>query len=188
MTEPEKLPPHAQLVQMGNAYWVSRMIYVAAELGLADRLAGGPKSADQLAAATKSHPRSLYRLMRALAGLGVFTQDAGGNFGLTELGQALRSEAPGYARATILALSSEWAWKSWGEFPHCITTGGTGSEKALGMGAFDYFAQHPDLASNFSKAMIGFHSGEIPALVAAYDFSPFATVVDVGGATGSLIS
>ncbi|HJQ99032.1 MAG TPA: methyltransferase [Candidatus Polarisedimenticolaceae bacterium] len=181
------LPPHAQLVQMGNAFWVSRMIHAAAELGLADRLAGGPKTADELAGATKSHPRSLYRLMRALAGLGVFTQDDNGRFGLTELGQALRDEAPGHARATILALSGDWFWKAWEEFSHSIATGRTAMEKVHGMAAFDYLAQHPDIASNFSKAMVGIHGGEIPALVEAYDFSPFETVVDVGGATGSLI-
>src|SRR5262245_35906985 len=98
MSEP--LPPHAQLFQMGNAFWVSRMIYVAAKLRLADLLAAGPKTAQELAASTKSHPRALFRLMRALAGLGVFTQSEDGTFGLTELGQALRSEAPGVARST----------------------------------------------------------------------------------------
>jgi hypothetical protein len=182
------LPPHAQLVQMGNAFWVSRMIHAAAELGLADRLAGGPKTADELAGATKSHPRSLYRLMRALAGLGVFTQDDEGRFALTELGHALRDEAPGHARATILALSGDWFWKAWEEFSHSIATGKTAMEKVYGMGAFEYLSQRPELASQFSKAMIGIHGGEIPALVEAYDFSPFKTVVDVGGATGSLIS
>lgn len=183
----ESLPPHAQLIQMGNAYWVSRMIYVAAKLGLADLLAGGRKTAEELAAATKSHPRSLFRLMRALAGLGVFTQSDDGRFGLTELGQALRSEAPGVARSTILALAGPWAWKAFEEFPYSIATGEPGMEKAHGMGIFDFFAKHPEEAKHFSAAMVGFHGAEPPAVAAAYDFSTFTTVVDVGGATGNML-
>ena len=183
----QPLPPHAQLIQMGNAFWVSRMIYVAALLGLADRLAGGPKTAEELAGPTKSHPRSLFRLMRALAGVGVFTQSADGRFGLTELGQALRSEAPGCARSSILALAGPLAWSVWAEFPHSVATGETGMEKVHGMGIFDYFAKDPELASHFSAAMVGFHGGEPPAVAAAYDFSSFGTVVDVGGATGNML-
>jgi enamine deaminase RidA (YjgF/YER057c/UK114 family) len=183
----QPLPPHAQLIQMGNAFWVSRMIYVAAQLGLADRLAGGPKTAEELAGPTKSHTRSLFRLMRALASLGVFTQSADGKFGLTEMGQALRSEAPGCARSSILALAGPLAWSVWAEFPYSIATGETGMEKVHGMGIFDYFAKDPELAGHFSAAMVGFHGGEPPAVAAAYDFSPFGTVVDVGGATGNML-
>ncbi len=183
----ETLPPHAQLIQMGNAYWVSRMMYVAAKLGLADLLAGGPKTAEELAAPTKSHSRSLFRLMRALAGLGVLTQSDDGKFGLTELGQSLRSEAPGAARSTILALAGPWAWKAFEEFPYSVATGEPGMEKAHGMGIFDFFAKHPDEAKHFSAAMVGFHGAEPPAVAAAYDFSPFGTVVDVGGATGNML-
>ena len=182
----ETLPPHVQLIQMGSAYWGSRMIYVAAKLGLADRLAGGPKSAEELAGATGSHPRSLFRLMRALTGLGVFTQSEG-KFGLTPLGEALRSEAPGAARSSIIALAGPWAWKAWEEFPYSIATGETGMEKAHGMGAFDYLAKHPEEATHFNAAMVGFHGGEPPAVAAAYDFSSFGTVVDVGGGTGNML-
>ena len=98
-TERRAIPPSLQLVQMATGYWVSRVLWIAAHLGIADLLAGGAKSADLLAAATKTHAPSLYRVMRTLAGLGVLTEDAQHRFSLTELGEAMRTGAPGGARA-----------------------------------------------------------------------------------------
>src|SRR5262245_62200810 len=87
-------PPHMQLVQMSSAFWVSRILYVAAKLGLADLLASGPKSSAELARATQTHPRSLYRLMRTLASLGIVSESERDRFSLTPLGDALRKGAP----------------------------------------------------------------------------------------------
>ena len=123
----QALPLHVQLIQMGTAYWVSRVVYAAAKLGLADQLAAGPRSAAELAGATRTHAPSLHRLMRTLASLGVLTEDAGHSFALTPLGDALKSGAPGSARATILALAGDYWWRGWGEFLHCLETGQTGS-------------------------------------------------------------
>src|SRR6185436_10844166 len=95
--ESQAAPPHAQLIQMGMAHWVSQTVYVAAKLGLADRLAGGAMSAEQLAGPTGTHAPSLYRLMRTLAGLGILSEDAGHRFALTALGEALKTGAPGAA-------------------------------------------------------------------------------------------
>jgi Dimerisation domain len=99
--ETQTAPPHAQLVQMALAYCTSRIVYIAAKLGLADHLAEGPKSADELAGPTGTHAPSLYRLMRALANLGILTEDATHRFALTPLGEALKSDARGSAHATI---------------------------------------------------------------------------------------
>src|SRR4051812_21932856 len=98
----QSLPPHAQLVQMAMAHWVSHIVYVAAKLGLADHLADGPKSAEALAGPTGTHAPSLHRLMRTLASLGILTEDAAHRFSLTPVGEALKTGAPGSARATIL--------------------------------------------------------------------------------------
>ena len=95
----EALPPHAQLIQMVTAYWVSRVVYAAAKLGLADQLATGPKSAAELAGPTRTHAPSLHRLMRTLASLGILTEREAQRFALTPLGEALRTGAPGSARA-----------------------------------------------------------------------------------------
>jgi O-methyltransferase/methyltransferase family protein len=181
-------PPHAQLIQMGMSYWVSRALYAAAKLGLADRLEAGPRSAAELAGETGTHGPALHRLMRALAGLGVLTERDGQRFALTPLGEALKSGAPGSARATLLALAGPMCWEGFGELMHSLETGKTGFEKAFGMGVFDYLARNPEDAANFSEAMVGFHGAEPPAVAEAYDFSGFGTVVDVGGATGNMLA
>ena len=106
--ETQTAPPHAQLAQMATAYWVSDIIYVAAKLSLADHLAEGPKTAEELAGPTGTHAPSLYRFMRALADLGIFTEDSTHRFALTPLGDALKTGAPGSARATILTIASDW--------------------------------------------------------------------------------
>lgn len=184
----DSTPPHAQLIQMGTAYWISRVVFVAAKLGLADHLAEGPKSAAELATPTGTHANSLHRLMRTLASLGVVTEGSESRFGLTPLGEALKTSAPGAARSSILALAGQWSWQAWEEFPSAIETGTPGAEKALGMPVFEFLAQNPQEASYFSEAMVGFHGDEPPAVAAAYDFSEFDTVVDVGGATGNMLA
>lgn len=181
-------PPHAVLIQMGTAHWVSRMLYVAAKLGLADHLAKGPKSAAELAGPTETHAPSLHRFLRALANLGVFAEDAKGRFSLTPLGDALRTGAPGAARPTILTLASNWMSQGFDHLLYSVQTGKSGFEKALGMPIFDWLAKNPEAASLFSDTMVGFHGEEPAAVAAAYDFSGLSTIVDVGGATGNLIS
>ncbi|MCP5265604.1 MAG: methyltransferase [Burkholderiaceae bacterium] len=184
----EAPPPHAQLIQMATGLWVSRIVYAAARLGLADHLAAGPRSAAELAAAVGAHERSLHRLMRTLAGLGLLNERDGQRFALTPLGSALRADAPGSARATVLNFGSPWAMRMFGEFMHAVETGGIAFDRAMGMPLFDYLAQHPEDASQFSETMVGFHGAEPAAIAAAYDFSGFGTVVDVGGATGNLLA
>ena len=183
-----EMPPHAQLIQMAGGYWISKIIYAAARLELADRLADRPKSAEELASATDTHAPSLHRLMRTLAGFGVLTSVDNERFALTPLGEALKKDAPGSAWASVITLAGPRFVSAFEEIMHSIETGRTGFEKAFGMPVFDYFAQHPDEASLFSQTMVGFHGGETPAVAAAYDFSGFETIVDVGGATGNMLS
>lgn len=181
-------PPHAQLIQMASAYWMSKLIYVAAKLGLADHLAAGPQSAADLAGATHTHAPALHRVMRTLASLGVLTEVDGQRFALTPLGDALKTGAPGSARASVLTLGGPAFVAAFEQFPHSLETGATGFEKAMGMPVFDYLAQRPEEAALFSETMVGFHGAEPSAVAAAYDFSGFGTVVDVGGATGNMLA
>jgi hypothetical protein len=184
----QALPPHVQLIQMGAAFWVSRVVYATAKLGLADQLAAGPKNATELAGPMQVHAPSLHRLMRTLASLGLLTERSEQRFALTALGEALKTGALGSARASLLTLGSRWLQSSFDEIVHSIQTGKTGFEKAQGMALFDYLAQHPEEASLFSETMVGIHGEETPAVAAAYDFSSFDTVVDVGGATGNMLA
>lgn len=184
----QTVPPHVQLIQMATAYWASRMLYVAAKLNLPDHLSDGPKSAEVLAQTTRTHAPSLYRLMRALASLGLLTEDAEHHFALTCLGEALKSGAAGSARASILTLAGDWIWRGFEHFPYSVETGKSGLEKSLGAPIFDWLAKHPDDASLFSETMVGFHGMEPAAVADAYDFRGLQTIVDVGGASGNLLT
>lgn len=180
-------PPHAQLIEMGHAFMVSRLVYAAAKLGLADHLSPDPKSAAEIAGKLGVNPSFLHRFMRTLASLGILTERGGQRFALTQLGEALRTGAPGSARATILSFGN-WGARSFQEIMHSLTTGGTGMQKAFNARLFDYLAAHPEAASHFSETMVGFHGAEPPAVAAAYDFSIFGSIIDVGGATGNMLS
>jgi hypothetical protein len=184
----ETVPPHVKLIEMGTAVWMSRIICAAAKLGLADHLAAAPKSAAELAGSMSVHMPSLHRFMRTLASFGILTEHGEQRFGLTALGEAMKTGAPGAARATLLTFGGTWLERGFENIMHSIQTGQTGFEKAHGMPLFDYLAQHPEDAALFSEAMVGIHGAEPPAVAAAYDFSAFKTVVDVGGATGNMLA
>jgi len=191
MQDPESahaLPPHIRLIQMGRAHVVSRTVYAAAKLGLADHLASGPKSAAELAGAMQVHAPSLFRLMRTLASLGVLTERPEQRFALTSLGEALKTNAPGSARASVIFSGSPSSQSGWDNVVYSIETGKPGFEKAQGVTLFDYLAHHPEDASLFSEMMVGLHNQEPPAVATAYDFSACKTIVDVGGATGNMLA
>lgn len=188
LVDTQILPPHVKLIQMGRAHIVSRTVYAAAKLGLADHLAFAPKSAVEIADKMQVHTRSLHRLMRTLASLGVLTEKADQRFALTTLGEALKSDAPGAARSAVLYSGSPSSQSGWDHFVYSIQTGKPGFDKAQGMGLFDYLARHPEDASLFNEMMVSVHDQEPPAVAAAYDFSTFRTIVDVGGGTGNMLA
>jgi len=177
-----------QLIQMSMGYWVSRILFVAAKLELADRLAAGPRSAAEIAPEMGMYAPALHRLMRTLASLGILTESDGKKFALTPLGGALRKGASGSAHATVLTLAGQLFWRAWEEILYSFETGKTAFEKVFGVPTFDYLAKHPDEASLFSETMVGIHGPETPAVAAAYDFSGVKTLVDVGGATGNMLA
>jgi hypothetical protein len=182
------LPPHAELIQMGAASWVSALVYAAAKVAIADHLSGGPKSAAEAAGTMHLHAPTLHRFMRTLAGLGILTEQDDQRFALTPLGEALKTGAPGAARATLLSFCGPAFWRTWEHVRFSLETGKSAFNLTWGMPIFEYFGEHPDEAALFSEAMVGFHGSEPPAVAQAYDFSPFETVVDVGGATGNLLA
>jgi len=185
---PGALPPHAQLIQMGTASWISALVYAAAKVGIADHLADGPKSAAEAAPGMHLHPPTLHRFMRTLAGLGILAEMDNQRFGLTPLGEALKAGAPGGARATLLSFCGPTFWRTWEHLKFSLETGKSAFALTWGMPIFDYFGQHPEEAALFSESMVGFHGAEPLAVAEAYDFSPFEVVVDVGGATGNLLA
>ena len=182
------LPPHLEVIEMASAIWTARAVYAAARLGLADNFSNGPLTAEVVAQNTGMDARSMYRLLRALASRGLFTEVEPQRFALTDLGTALKSGAPGGARAMVLTIGGDWQWKAWDHFFDALKTGQPGLRKAFGVGLFEYLAAHPDDSARYDEAMMGFYSAVGPAVVAAYDFSPFRAVADLGGGTGTLLA
>src|SRR5262245_21809078 len=108
------VPPHVQLIQMGTAHWVSSLLYTAAKIRLADHLGNGPRTAADLAEPTGTDPKTLNRFMRTLASFGILAHGSNDTFRLTPLSEALKSDAPGAAWATILTMAGPWSWKAMG--------------------------------------------------------------------------
>ena len=182
------LPAHVQLIQMSTASWVSAMVYTAAKVGIADQLSDGPRSAAELAGPMGLHAPTLHRFMRTLAGFGILTEREGQRFSLTPLGEALRTDAPGAARATLLSFGAASFTRAWEKMVYSLETGKSGFTESEGLPFFDYLATHPEQAALFSQAMIGLNSAEPPAVAESYNFSEFDVVCDVGGATGNMLA
>jgi O-methyltransferase/methyltransferase family protein len=180
-------PPPATLLQMMTGYWVSQALHVAAKLGIADLLADGPVDCKDLAAATDTHAPSLQRVLRALASVGVFTEVTPGSFALTPLAELLRTETPGSMRALAIMYAEE-QYRAWGELLHSVRTGKMAFNHQFGVGYFEYLAQHPEADRVFNEAMTGWTHQLVGAVVDTYDFSPFKTIVDVGGGYGALLA
>ena len=179
--------PAARLRNLLN-YNTTQMLYVAAKLGIADLLADGPRSADDLAKTVGAHPRCLYRLLRALTHVGVFAEDDAKWFRLTPMAELLRSDAPGSLRPFALSYGEHWWWKPWGRLLESVQTGATAFDAEMGQGLFEYLARHPDAAATFNANMTSMTERDIPELVASYDFAGDGVLVDVGGGHGALVS
>lgn len=185
--EPKAPPPGARLRDLATGYFVSRALQVAARLDVATLLASGPRSCAELARLTRTHEDTLYRLLRALASFGVFLEEADGRFANTELSSPLRSDVPGSMRAMLLFLGEETMLRTWESLEHSVTTGEPGFEHVYGTHHFDYLSRHPDEAKVFDAAMTSYSTMVNAAIVKAYDFSVFRTVVDVAGGRGSTL-
>jgi len=179
--------PGMRLDQMICGYWTSQAIYVAAKLGIADLLKDGPRTAHDLAAQTATHEKSLYRLLRALASLGIFAEDDNRRFALTPDAESLRRDVPGSQWATAVMVGEE-QYRAWAELLYGIRTGGNAFEKVFQKPLFEFLSDHPDKAAVFDQAMVGIHGRETAAILDAYDFSSFAAVTDIGGGNGSMLS
>jgi hypothetical protein len=173
--------------RLATGFWISQCLHAAAALGIADLLRDGPQTPQNLARTTSTHTHSLHRLLRGLASVGVFVEDEQGRFGLTELAQLLRSDVPGSMRSAALMIGDEH-YRAWGDLLHSLRTGKPAFDHVYGQPVFDYLSAHPEQARIFDEAMVGVHGAETAAMLDAYDFSGFGTVIDVGGGNGSVIT
>jgi hypothetical protein len=181
--------PAGQLLHLISGYWVTQAIYVAAELGIADLLGRKGRSVDELASATQTHAGALYRVLRALASVGVFAEVSPRAFALTPIGALLRSDMPGNLRAFSRFQGDGWHWRSWGEVLASVRTGSPATRLALDAeNCFEHLARHPESSRIFDEAMAGYAARVHAAVVDVYDFSAARLIVDVGGGSGTLLA
>lgn len=171
---------------MITGFTVSRAIYTAARLDIAGQLAAGPMPVEQLASKAGADADSLYRLLRALASVGVFTEPSPRRFANTPMSECLRPGVPGSLHAGALMVGN-LCYPALGELPYSVQTGRPGFDKCFGMPVFDYLAKNPEEGRLFDAAMTSIHGGETPAMIEAYGFGAFTTIVDIGGGNGSTL-
>jgi hypothetical protein len=186
MSGPE--PPYqSALFGLITGYHLSCAVYVAARLGIADLLADGPSTCAALASATHTHASSLNRVLRLLVSAGVLTEDDDARFGLAPIGECLRSDAPDSMRAVALL----WGGRpqlAWGRLLHCVQTGKPAFARVFGTDPFGHMFANRDAADVFDEGMAAVTRHTATAVAAAYDFSRFTTIVDVGGGNGALLA
>jgi hypothetical protein len=186
-TQSAQPPPSAQMLQSIISLMIPQAIHVAAKLRIADIVAKAPATAGELAATTQSNAPALSRLLKFLASVGIFSEDSSGRFQQTPLSDALRTDHPQSVRGVAIAFGSGFLWKAFGELSTTIATGKPAFYHAFGTSFFEYLAAHPEDATIFNAAMTSISSVELPQVVAAYDFSRFERIVDVGGGQGALL-
>jgi predicted O-methyltransferase YrrM len=179
---------HQQMTEMMFGFAVSQMVRTAAELNLADHLAAGPLTAQEVADREGSAPSTTLRLLRACATFGLTTVDEQSRFHATPLLNTLRSDAPRSLRAMVMMLTSTTHWLPWSRFGVSVRTGHSQAHNALGMEFFDYLEQNPSMAKEFSAGMSSGTSVWAPALAGLIDTTNVRRVVDVGGANGALLA
>jgi len=183
-----QLSPQGRMLDLIVGYWVSCGVHAAARLSIADHLAEGPKSAEELAKAAGAHAPSLLRLLRMLAGAGVFRQRADGRWDQTPLSETLRRDAAGSMRGFARMMVDGYSLRAWEGLLESVRTGAAAFDRVHGKRVFEYLAEHPDQAREFGEAMSSLSSVESPAIAEAIDLSGVTRLMDVGGSHGALLA
>ena len=180
--------PSEVLFQMVIGKWISQALGTVVEIGVPDLLTNGARRCRDLAREAGVSEDGLYRLLRALASVGVFAEGADRRFKLTLMGQFLRSDHPesvaGYARFT----AHDTTWRPWGRLDYSVKTGMPAFDQIFGAPVFEYLSKNPEAAAVFDNAMTSISTVEARAAAAAYDFTGIKTLMDVAGGHGLLLA
>ena len=170
-----------------NGYRVSQMLAVVAKLRIADHLHSAPRSAAELARLTGAHEDSLYRLLRTVAGFGIFREGAGRVFTLTPLATLLVSETEGSLRLDAEVVGEEWSWRAWGGLLDSVQTGRTAFDSVYGQNTWEWFQEHASASVLFNDWLQGLSRRVADKLLDAIDVTPSSVLVDVGGGHGAML-
>jgi hypothetical protein len=178
--------PLDRLLQLLNGFRVTQALRVVVKLNIADQLAGGPKTAGELAKLASVQAGPLYQVLRAVASLGVFAEDEAGRFSNTPMSEFLRSGAPPVARNSAKLIEAVH-WRAFGELMHAVQNGTPAFGKAFGVDFFDYLTADDDLRAVFDTQMAALYTQQVDAMVEAFDFSKVGRFLDVGGGHGTVV-
>ena len=181
-------PPGAVLRQMVSGKWISQALATVVELGIPDQLGNASKPVGELARKAGASEGGVYRLLRALASVGVFSEVAGRRFKLTPLGRLLRTDRPGSHAGYVRFTGHDSTWRPWGQLAHSVRTGQPAFDVVFGMPVFEYFAKNPEPAAIFDNAMTTLSAQESHAIADACDFKNTGTLMDVAGGHGMLLA
>jgi len=187
VSQPPLPPPHARLMALATGHWAAAATHAATRAGLCDAIGTGSRVADEVAADCGTHPQATFRILRALASLGVCRETEAGSFALTEMGALLRKDHPASLRGLAMFQSHPAHWLGWGSFEHSLRTGEPAFEHVHGEPFFDFCQKTPDLFEPFNDAMTGLSQAVSAAVADAYDFGGIERLVDVGGGHGLLL-
>lgn len=184
---PSSDAPSLSLSEWIHAKRISQSIYVAAKLGIADLLEDGSQCIAKLAEHTHTHGPSLYRVLRALASVGIFEECDGQHFQLTPSAEALQTDVPGSMRDYAIMHGEDFHYRPWGQLLYTVKTGKPAFDREMGIPAYAYLASHPEAAAIFDGAMGSYSHRESEAIIQAYDFSSIRVLADIGGGQGALL-
>ncbi|GAP52738.1 methyltransferase [Streptomyces azureus] len=184
----ELAPPPFALLELIMGSMITQALRVTAELRVADALADGPLSPEEIAGRVGANPDALGRVLRLLAAQGVFTGGPDGTYGLTPMGEALRADHPMTMRDIALLMGHPIHWEDWSAFLDTVVTGEPSTPKLRGMSAFEFLESNPEYGAVFINGMGNMSATETDPVVAAYGFSAFGTVLDFCGGQGGLLS
>jgi hypothetical protein len=179
--------PAQHLFQLATGFVVSSALYEVANAGIADHLSSGPKTTAELARATKTNEDALYRILRALAAVGVFAETAPRTFGLTPAAELLQAKHPRSLRDIMVFLPDPFHMRVYADLGESLRTGRPAGEKTVGMPVFEYLAKDREYSEVFNRAMTTFSASMVPAALEAYDFKGIGVLVDVAGGQGELL-
>jgi hypothetical protein len=171
------------LLHMATGFLLSKALYVAAKLNVADKLANGKLSIDELSSRVGADSKKLYRIMRALSSMGVFHEEPNRCFALNPIAEYLRSNNPGSFRSTVMMFNEE-TYEAAGDLLHAVETGSIPFDHRFKVPLFQFIHQHPEKGELFDKAMVELNGADLDIALEEYDFSKAASVADIGGGLG----
>jgi len=186
---PPEVQAFQQLFTIATGYMASSALQTILKLQIPDRVAAGTRAVNELARDAGVNEDALYRIMRALASLGVFDEQEPRTFDLTLAGRMLQKGQPGFYDMGLW-ITSPFHFRVYAEMLHSVTTGTPGVEKVTGMSVFDYLAkpENKELSEIFNNAMTGFSADVTPSVLEAYDFAGIDVLVDVAGGHGKVLT